>query len=143
MELHFNDKTYRVELTNRRMVAVLDALGADDISDVIFTGATKNDIKTLATLIAGFTDVGNAGNALDLLDEYRRAGHTPAELYGELAKALNDEYFFAKRMTDKELAAELANPLRMVDMEAMVRQAAEDAIRSMAASRLKAKTQGK
>ncbi len=143
MELHFNDKTYRVELTNRRMVAVLDALGADDISDVIFTGATKNDIKTLATLIAGFTDVGNAGNALDLLDEYRRAGHTPAELYGELAKALNDEYFFAKRMTDKELAAELANPLRMVDMEAMVRQAAEDAIRSMAASRLKAQTQGK
>ncbi|MBQ8396700.1 MAG: hypothetical protein IJX53_00700 [Clostridia bacterium] len=143
MELHFNDKTYRVELTNRRMVAVLDALGADDISDVIFTGATKNDVKTLATLIAGFTDVGNAGNALDLLDEYRRTGHTPAELYGELAKALNDEYFFAKRMTDEELAAELANPLRMVDMEAMVRQAAEDAIRSMATSRLKAKARGK
>lgn len=143
MELNFNDKTYRVELTNRRMVAVLDALGADDISDVIFTGATKNDIKTLATLIAGFTDVGNAGNALDLLDEYRRAGHTPAELYGELAKALNDEYFFAKRMTDEELAAELANPLRMVDMEALVRQAAEDAIRAMATSHMKAKARGK
>ena len=143
MELQFNEKTYRVELTNRRMVAVLDALGADDISDVIFTGATKNDVKTLATLIAGFTDVGNAGNALDLLDEYRRAGHTPAELYGQLAKALNDEYFFAKRMTDEELAAELANPLRMSKIEAMVQEFIEETVRSMAQSKMNEAAQEK
>ena len=143
MELRLHDKTYPLILTNRRMVAVLDALGADDISEVIFTGATKNDVRTLATLVAGFTDAGSAGDVLDLLDGYRRAGHTPAELYADLAKALNDDYFFARRMTDEELAAELANPLHTVDLDALVRQAAEETLRTMATARLSERARGK
>lgn len=143
MELHIKEKVYPYILTNRRMVAVLDALGAEDISDVIFTGAAKNDLRTLAVLVAGFTDAGNAGQALDLLDDYRSSGHTFRELYADIARALNEEYFFETRMTDGELAAALDNPLRTLNLDDMVRQATEDAVRTMAAQRLAERAQGK
>ena len=62
------------------------------------------------------------------IDECRIEGISVSDLYGKIAEALNEEGFFKKRMTKKELKEMMSNPLSETDMNELVQKSAEKVI---------------
>jgi len=63
----------------------------------------------------------------DFIDDCRKEGITISELYGKIAEALNDEGFFKKKMSKKELKEVTSNPLLTMNTDKLLEKAVENA----------------
>ena len=70
----------------------------------------------------------SSAEVYDFMDDCREEGITISELYAKIAEALNEEGFFKKRMTKKELKEMMSNPLSETDMNELVQKSAEKVI---------------
>lgn len=68
----------------------------------------------------------------DFIDECRIENITINDLYLKIAEALNEEGFFKKKMSKKELAEMTSNPLSAINMNELVKKSAESAISKIA-----------
>ena len=68
----------------------------------------------------------------DFIDDCRKEGIVVNDLYLKIAEALNEEGFFKKKMTKKELKELISNPLSTMNMNELVQKSAENAMSKIA-----------
>ena len=69
----------------------------------------------------------SSNEVYDFIDDCRKEGITISELYGKIAEALNDEGFFKKKMSKKELKEVTSNPLLTMNTDKLLEKAVENA----------------
>ena len=66
------------------------------------------------------------------MDECRIEGFNYNELYKRIAEALNEEGFFKKKMSKKDLESLTSNPLSTINMNEIVQKSTENAMSKIA-----------
>ena len=97
------------------------------ISKIIFKLAENEDGKSVFT---------SSDEVYDFMDDCRLEGITANDLYEKIAEALNDEGFFKKKMSKKELKEMTSNPLSTMNMNDLVQKSAESAMSKIAEKQL-------
>ena len=69
----------------------------------------------------------SSAEVYDFMDDCREEGITISELYAKIAEALNEEGFFKKKMSKKELKEMTSNPLLTMNTDKLLEKAVENA----------------
>lgn len=140
MILETNNKTINLVLRTRKIVSVANLLQNKNFEDAYFKAVQNNDLDALAKIIFIFAE-DNEGNSsfksssevYDFLDDYKMEKKKSYEdIYGKLTEVINEEGFFTKKMTKKELTEMISNPLSRTNMNELVQKSAEKAISKIA-----------
>lgn len=67
-----------------------------------------------------------SSDVYDFMDDCRMEGITVSDLYAKIAEALNDEGFFKKKMSKKELREMTSNPLLAMNTDKLLEKAVEN-----------------
>lgn len=136
MELKTNYKTINLVFTTKKIVNISKILGNRNFEELFFRVMNENDVEALAQIIfvfaedeTGLKSFKNIDEVYDFIDDLILEGKKSyGDVYMEVAGAINDEGFFKKKMTKKEILEKTSNPLLSINMEEIVKNSAERAI---------------
>ena len=139
MMIETKNKTINLVLKTRKIVDIANLLknknfeeaftksyaicDREALSKIIFKLAENEDGKSVFT---------TSDEVYDFIDDCRLEGITANDLYEKIAEALNDEGFFKKKMSKKELKEMTSNPLSTMNMNDLVQKSAESAMSKIA-----------
>lgn len=139
MIIETKNKTINLVLKTRKIVDIANLLknknfeeaftkayaicDREALSKIIFKLAENEDGKSVFT---------TSDEVYDFIDDCRLEGITANDLYEKIAEALNEEGFFKKKMSKKELKEMTSNPLSTMNMNDLVQKSAESAISKIA-----------
>ena len=139
MIIETKNKTINLVLKTRKIVDIANLLknknfeeaftksyaicDREALSKIIFKLAENEDGKSVFT---------TSDEVYDFIDDCRLEGITANDLYEKIAEALNDEGFFKKKMSKKELKEMTSNPLSTMNMNDLVQKSAESAMSKIA-----------
>ena len=139
MIIETKNKTINLVLKTRKIVDIANLLknknfeeaftksyaicDREALSKIIFKLAENEDGKSVFT---------TSDEVYDFIDDCRLEGITAKDLYEKIAEALNDEGFFKKKMSKKELKEMTSNPLSTMNMNDLVQKSAESAMSKIA-----------
>lgn len=132
MVLKTSNKEVKLVFKTKKIVKLAETLNEDNFDNLFFKASSSNNIKALATIINEFAEDDNNKNAFnndlnkvyDFIDEWKKENKKNyKELFEELAKAINEEGFFLKVMTEEELKKEMSNTLSSIDMTEIIKSA--------------------
>lgn len=140
MILETKNKTISLVLKTRKIVSIANLLQNKNFEDTYFKALQNNDLEALSKMIfvfaednEGNTAFKNSTEVYDFLDDYKvEKGKTYEDVYKELAEVINEEGFFTKKRTKKELTEMMSNPLSSTNMNELVQKSAEKAISKIA-----------
>ena len=140
MILETKNKTINIVLKTRKIVRIASLLGNKNFEDLYFKSLQNNDIEALSKMIFIFAEDNNGANSFqgseevyDFLDEYMKEKNKSYEdIYKELAEVINEEGFFTKKRSKKDLTEMISNPLSGMNMNELMKQSAERVINKMA-----------
>lgn len=132
MILKANGKDYSFTATMRKIVAINEVTGAPNLRDAFFKALNNVDFKFLGDTLMALADektkemLDETFDIYDLIEAYVTENKSDySKLYELLAKELNDKSFFGKKMSEKDLAKEMKNPLVNFDMNQAMNNALE------------------
>lgn len=134
MELKANNKTITLVFTTRKIVNLSNQLKGKNFEDLYFKAMNEKDLDALSKIIYTFAEDAENGaksfikseEVYDFLDDYKKENNkTYEDIFKELAGAINEEGFFNSKMTKKELADRISNPLSGMNMKELVQKSAE------------------
>ena len=136
MELKTNYKTINLVFTTKKIVNISKILGNRNFEELFFRVMNENDVEALAQIIfvfaedeTGLKSFKNIDEVYDFIDDLISEGKKSyGDVYMEVAGAINDEGFFKKKMTKKEMLDKISNPLLSINMTEIVKNSAEKAI---------------
>lgn len=136
MILKTKNKEVRLVFSTRKLVTISNLLKGKNFEELYFEAMNKNDLEALSKIIytfgedeAGMKTFKTFDEVYDFIDDYKEENKkTYEELYMEMAGAINDEGFFVKKMTKKELQSKISDPLSNIKMEEVIKSSAEKAI---------------
>ena len=139
MIIETKNKTINLVLKTRKIVDIANLLknknfeeaftksyaicDREALSKIIFKLAENEDGKSVFT---------TSDEVYDFIDDCRLEGISSNDLYEKIAEALNDEGFFKKKMSKKELKEMTSNPLSTMNMNDLVQKSAESAMSKIA-----------
>ena len=131
-----NNKEIRLVFSTRKIVTVSNLLKGKNFEELYFDAMNKNDLEALSKIIytfaedeAGIRSFKTFDEVYDFIDDYKEEKKkTYEDVYMELAGAINDEGFFTKKMTKKELQSKISDPLSSIKMDEVIKSSAEKAI---------------
>ena len=139
MIIETKNKTINLVLKTRKIVDIANLLknknfeeaftksyaicDREALSKIIFKLAENEDDKSVFT---------TSDEVYDFIDDCRLEGITANDLYEKIAEALNEEGFFKKKMSKKELKEMTSNPLSTMNMNDLVQKSAESAMSKIA-----------
>lgn len=140
MILETKNKTINLVLKTRKIVRIANLLGSKNFEDTYFKAIQNNDIDALAKIIfilaednEGKSSFNNSEEVYDFLDDYKsEKKKTYDDIFKELTEVINEEGFFTKKRTKKELEEMISNPLSGTNMNELVQKSAEKAISKIA-----------
>ena len=141
MELKTNNKTVTLVFTTRRIVNISNQLKEKNFEDLYFKAMNEKNLDALSKIIYTFAEDAENGaksfvkseEVYDFLDDFKKENNkTYEDIFKELAGAINEEGFFNSKMTKKELADRISNPLSTINMSELVKNSAEKAISKLA-----------
>ena len=141
MRLETKNKKIILVFTTRKIVSLANLLKGKNFEDLYFKAMNEKDLDALSKIIFAFAEEEESGakafkssdDVYDFIDDYKQENQkTYEELFEELASAINDEGFFSKKMTKKELATQMSNPLSGTNMNKLIQESAEKAISKIA-----------
>ena len=140
MILETKNKTINLVLKTRKIVKIANLLQSKNFEDCYFKAMKESNLDSLSKIIFVLAEDNDNKSSFkgseevyDFLDEYRiEKNKTYEDIFKELAEVINDEGFFTKKRTKKELAEMISNPLSMTDMNELVQKSAEKAISKIA-----------
>lgn len=106
------NKNFEEAFTKAYSILDLEAL-----SKILFKLAENEEGKSIFT---------SSNEAYDFIDECRAEGITINDIYGKVAEALNDEGFFKKKLTKRELKEMTLNPLLTMNTDKLLEKAIEN-----------------
>lgn len=135
MIIETKNKTINLVLKTRKIVEIVNLLKNKNFEEVFKKAYSILDMEALSKIIFKLAENDEGKNVFvssdevyDFIDECRIEGISVSDLYGKIAEALNEEGFFKKRMTKKELKEMMSNPLSETDMNELVQKSAEKVI---------------
>ena len=129
------NKTINLVLKTRKIVDIANLLKNKNFEEAFIKVYSILDIEALSKIIFKISELESGENAFtnsdevyDFIDECRKEGMTIKNLYEKIAEALNDEGFFKKKMTKKELKEIATNPLSTLNLDKIVEKSAENVV---------------
>ena len=135
MIIETKNKTINLVLKTRKIVDIANLLKNKNFEEAFTKAYSELDMEALSKIIFklaededGKSVFETSGEVYDFMDECRADGITINDLYGKVAEALNEEGFFKKKMSKKELKEMTSNPLSTMNMNELIRKSAEVAV---------------
>ena len=130
MILKVKDKEYSFTATMKKIVAMNKKLKVKNLRDAFFRALNNVDFEFLADFLLAFADepkeLNNDSNKVyDLMEAWVNEAteedpRNYEDIYKLLAEEINDKSFFGKKMTEKELKAQMDNPLADFDINQVI-----------------------
>ena len=119
MILETKNKTINLIFKTRKIVDIANTLKSKDFEEAFTKAYAVCDLDALSKIIYTLSETQEGRNAFlsssevyDFLDDYRKENKvTFNDIYKRIAEALNEEGFFKKKKTKKELEEMTSNPL--------------------------------
>ena len=138
MIIETKNKTINLVLKTRKIVDIANLLKNKNFEEAFTKAYSELDMEALSKIIFklaededGKSVFATSGEVYDFMDECRADGITINDLYRKVAEALNEEGFFKKKMSKKELKEMTSNPLSTMNMNELIRKSAEVAVNKM------------
>jgi hypothetical protein len=135
MIIETKNKTINLVLKTRKIVDIANLLKNKNFEEAFIKAYSILDMEALSKIIFKISELESGENAFtnsdevyDFIDECRKEGMTIKNLYEKIAEALNDEGFFKKKMTKKELKEIATNPLSTLNLDKIVEKSAENVV---------------
>jgi hypothetical protein len=139
MIIETKNKNINLVLKTKKIVEVANLLKNKNFEEAFTKAYSDLDIEALSKIIFKLAENDEGKNTFvssdevyDFIDECRIENITINDLYSKIAEALNEEGFFKKKMSKKELAEMTSNPLSAINMNELVKKSAESAISKIA-----------
>lgn len=140
MILETKNKTINLVLRTKKIVEIANTLKNKNFEDAYFKAIQNNDLDALSKILYTLAEnnegkhaFNNSEEVYDFLDDYRKEkGRTYEDVFKELTEVINEEGFFMKKRTKKEVADMISNPLSGTNMNELVQKSAEKAISKIA-----------
>ena len=147
MILKVKDKEYSFTATMKKIVAMNKKLKVKNLRDAFFRALNNVDFEFLADFLLAFADepkeLNNDSNKVYYLMEAwvneatEEDPRNYEDIYKLLAEEINDKSFFGKKMTEKELKAQMDNPLADFDINQVISNTAEKVMGEVVAEEFK------
>lgn len=135
MIIETKNKTINLVLKTIKIVDIANLLKNKNFEEAFIKAYSILDMEALSKIIFKISELETGENAFtnsdevyDFIDECRKEGMTIKNLYEKIAEALNDEGFFKKKMTKKELKEIATNPLSTLNLDKIVEKSAENVV---------------
>lgn len=140
MELKTKNKTIVLVFTTRKIVNISNLLKGKNFEDLYFSAMNQGDLNALSKIIFTFAEgkdgvkaFNSSEDVYEFIDDYKTENNKSyEEIFEDLAKAINEEGFFNKKMTKEELEAKMSDPLSSVNMNEVIKNSTEKAIAKVA-----------
>lgn len=147
MILKVKDKEYSFTATMKKIVAMNKKLKVENLRDAFFRALNNVDFEFLADFLLAFAnepkELNNDSNKVyDLMEAWVNEAteedpRNYEDIYKLLAEEINDKSFFGKKMTEKELKAQMDNPLANFDINQVISNTAEKVMGEVVAEEFK------
>lgn len=135
MIIETKNKTINLVLKTRKIVDIANLLKNKNFEEAFIKAYSILNMEALSKIIFKIAELENGESAFtnsdevyDFIDECRKEGMTIKNLYEKIAEALNDEGFFKKKITKKELKEIATNPLSTLNLDKIVEKSAENVV---------------
>ena len=138
MIIETKNKKINLVLKTRKIVEIANLLKNKNFEDAFVKAYSIVDPETLGILIYKLAETEDGfafkdiDEVYDFMDECRIEGLNYNELYKRIAEALNEEGFFKKKMSKKDLESLTSNPLSTINMNEIVQKSTENAMSKIA-----------
>lgn len=139
MIIETKNKTINLVLKTKKIVDIANLLKNKNFEEAFVKAYSILDGEALTKIIFKLAENENGESAFvsteevyDFIDDCRTDGITINDLYAKIAEALNEEGFFKKKMSKKELKEMTSNPLSTMNMNELVQKSAESAMSKIA-----------
>lgn len=139
MIIETKNKTINLVLKTRKIVDIANLLKNKNFEEVFTKAYSICDLEALSKIVYKLAETEDGKSAFttsdevyDFIDDCRVEGITSNDIYGKIAEALNEEGFFKKKMSKKELKEMTSNPLSTMNMNELVQKSAESAMSKIA-----------
>lgn len=139
MIIETKNKTINLVLKTRKIVDIANLLKNKNFEEAFVKAYSILDGEALTKIIFKLAENENGESTFvsteevyDFIDDCRTDGITINDLYAKIAEALNEEGFFKKKMSKKELKEMTSNPLSTMNMNELVQKSAESAMSKIA-----------
>lgn len=139
MIIETKNRTINLVLKTRKIVDIANLLKNKNFEEAFTKAYAECDREALSKIIfklaeneEGKSVFETSIQVYDFMDECRIEGITAYDLYARIAEALNEEGFFKKKMSKKELKEMMSNPLSAMNMNDLVQKSAENAMSRIA-----------
>lgn len=135
MILETKNKTINLVFKTRKIVDIANLLKNKNFEKAFIGAYIECDCDALTKIIFklaenenGKSTFASSEEVYDFIDDCRIEGITVYDIYGRIAEALNEEGFFKKKMSKKELKEMISNPLLNVDMDNIMKKSINQAM---------------
>lgn len=132
MLIETKNKTINLVLKTRKIVDIANSLKNKNFEEAFTKAYSILDAEALTKIIYSLAENNDEKSAFnssievyDFIDECRAEGVTINDLYGKIAEALNEEGFFKKKMSKKELKELTSNPLFNINTNELIQKSIE------------------
>lgn len=140
MILETKNKTIKLVLKTRKIVDIANLLKNKNFEEAFAKSYADCDYSALTKMIYilaededGKSVFSNSEDVYDFLDDYRKESKsTFIEIYKMIAEELNNEGFFKKKRSKKELEEMISNPLSTINMNELMQKSTEKAMSKIA-----------
>lgn len=135
MIIETKNKTINLVFKTRKIVDIANLLKNKNFEKAFTEAYTECDYDALSKILYKLAETENGKSMFttsedvnNFIDECRAEGITAFNLYERIAEALNEEGFFKKKMSKKELKEMTSNPLLTMDIDNLMQNSLERAV---------------
>ena len=135
MIIETKKKTINLVLKTRKIVDVSNLLKNKNFEEAFTKAYSICDLEALSKIIFKLAETEDGKSAFtssdevyDFIDDCRKENITANDIYSKISEALNDEGFFKKKMSKKDLKEMTSNPLLTMNMDKLLEKSVENAV---------------
>lgn len=140
MLLETKNKKIDLVLRTRKIADIAKKLEGKNFEDVYFKAMSEYDLEALSKIIFILAEnedktssFKNNDDVYEFIDDYMaEKNKTYRDIFEEIAKDINEEGFFNKKMTKEQIQEKISNPLSSMNMNELIKNSAERAIAKVA-----------
>lgn len=140
MILETKNRKINLNLSTRKIVNVANLLKGKNFEEIYFKAVNESDLDALSKIIYIFaeTDDGlkafkSSDEVFDFIDDYKDENQkTYQDIFEEIAEVINEQGFFKRKMSKKELKERILNPISGVNMNEIIKTSTEKAVSKIA-----------
>ena len=140
MILETKNKKISLVYRTRSIVKVTNLLQGKNFEEIYFDALSQNNIDALSKIIFIFAEDIDSGvsafksseEVYDFIDDYMAENKKSYyDIFKEIAEDINNEGFFTKKRSKKEMEDKISNPLSL-NMDEIIKNSTEKAVQAVA-----------